>query len=171
MRKNTEPTEESAAVLQVKKPVTKKRARATPSKKRAARPPRKSTKRIDVSKENAPTEGDSNPASSNERSPTPTENGLLVYLTAHITPSGGSIDEHTVFSINAAEYLRGVVRLIHSDCPEVGTNVGSFLESMHRAFIEVDKGACPKDVAHNRDAGSVASLLATDNFPGRHDHI
>jgi hypothetical protein len=135
MRKSTEVSTE--AVLQVKKTVTKKRARATPSKKRAARPPRKSTKRVDVSNENAP-DGESNPGSSNERSPTPTENGLLLYLTAHITPFGGSIDEHTVFSINTAEYLRGVVRLIHSDCPEIG-NVGSFLESMHRAFLEVNE--------------------------------
>ncbi|KAJ1467891.1 hypothetical protein T484DRAFT_1755551 [Baffinella frigidus] len=131
----------NASVPPVKKTATTKKPRAQPSKKHAPRPPRKNARRIPIITKQIPVDADidSNPASSSERSPTPTEPDLLQYITVNVTPPTSIIDNHTVFSIDMAEYLRGVVRLIHSDCPEIGAGVGNFLNSMARAFIEVTR--------------------------------
>jgi hypothetical protein len=67
-----------------------------------------------------------------ERSTTPIESDLLKYLTANITPSdpGGL----TSFVISREEYLRGIVQLVKSDCPEVVDNIDSFTTAMQQAF-------------------------------------
>jgi hypothetical protein len=78
-----------------------------------------------------------------ERSTTPMESELLKYLTAHIKPAvssgyGSSVgDTFTSFVIGREEYLQGIVRLIHSDCPEVVKNMDLFLGAMQQAFEEV----------------------------------
>ena len=83
---------------------------------------------------------DTSPASSRDRSPTPTESDLLRYLTAHISPinteSGFYIDV-TSFVIGRDEYLQGIVRLIQSDCPEVSDDMKGFVEAMQQAFVAV----------------------------------
>ena len=70
--------------------------------------------------------------STRERSTTPIESDLLKYLTAHITPpEPGGI---TSFVISREEYLRGIVQLVKSDCPEVVDHIDSFMSAMQQAF-------------------------------------
>jgi hypothetical protein len=72
-----------------------------------------------------------------ERSTTPIESDLLKYLTANITPSEPG--DLTSFVISREEYLRGIVQLVKSDCPEVVDNIDSFTTAMQQAFNDCTK--------------------------------
>ena len=69
---------------------------------------------------------------SRERSATPTESDLLKYLTSHIT--NAVVDGVTSFVISREEYLKGIVDLVKSDCPEVVHDMDCFLTAMQAAF-------------------------------------
>jgi hypothetical protein len=143
----------------------------TRSNKKRAHPTRNRAKRTPVIT-NPLMDTDAS-VSGNEHSPTPVESDLLVYLSAHTNPPKNIIDGYTVFSIETDEYLRGIVRLVQSDCPEICTEIGSFLNSMARAFIEVtNPGGTVCDVSYtdtvlhhtprpNPDQANIPSTTAT----------
>jgi hypothetical protein len=162
MRKNTETaTTGHVSVPPVKKTTAMKKPRTRPNKKRAAAI-RPDAKNVPVTTNNllVDMDNETNSASGTERSTSPTESDLLLYLTAHITPPKNEIYGYTVFSIDTAEYLRGVVRLIHSDCPEIGIGIDSFLSSMARAFVDVtNPGVVVGEVSYTAsDTGAYADV-------------
>jgi len=67
-----------------------------------------------------------------ERSVTPVQSDLLKYLNVHITPP--EIGNLTSFKLSREEYLDGIIKLVQSDCPEVVSDMGSFMEAMQNAF-------------------------------------
>jgi hypothetical protein len=78
---------------------------------------------------------------SRERSVTPTESDLLKYLTSHIT--NPVVDELTSFVISREEYLKGIVDLVMSDCPEVVHDMDCFMTAMQAAFRASNADANP----------------------------
>ena len=73
------------------------------------------------------------------RSITPTESDLLKYLTAHIT--NPVVDGLTSFVISREEYLKGIVDLVKSDCPEVVHDMECFIGAMQTAFRDSNPNA------------------------------